>query len=314
MNAATATKPRAPRLSLGPCQYFWPRDRVERFYAEIADSPVDIVYLGETVCAKRRELRPDDWIGLGRELAAAGKEVVLSTFTVIEARSEMGVVRRLCGNGEFLIEANDVAAMQVLRELGLPFATGPSVNIYNTATLRHYHRLGLRRWVLPVELGREALGDILAEAGLDGLETEVFAYGYLPLAWSARCFTARYHDLPKDQCGLRCIDYPEGLAVHTREGDRFLTLNGIQTQSGLICDLLPVWREVVDAGADILRLSPTPNGTLESIRALRQAILGDGGALAARSAGTGPTCSGYWHADPGMLHARPLNRGAKPCH
>lgn len=301
MNMRAASGTPRPRLSLGPCQYFWPRDRVERFYAEIADSPVDIVYLGETVCAKRRELRPGDWIALGRELAAAGKEVVLSTFTVIEARSEMGVVRRLCGNGEFMVEANDVAAMQILHELGVPFATGPSVNIYNAATLRHYHRLGLRRWVLPVELGRDALADILAETGIDGLETEVFAYGHLPLAWSARCFTARYHDLPKDQCGLRCIEHPAGLAVHTREGERFLTVNGIQTQSGLVCDLLPLWREVVDAGADILRLSPMPDGTPAQIDALHRAIAGDAAALAARSRIHGPACSGYWHGDPGML-------------
>lgn len=305
MNSATSTSSKTPRLSVGPCQYLWQRDSVEHFYAEIADSPVDIVYLGETVCAKRRELRTEDWIALGRELAAAGKEVVLSTFTVIEARSEMGVVRRLCENGEFMVEANDVAAVRVLRELGLPFATGPSVNIYNGATLRHYHRLGLRRWVLPVELGREALKDIRAEAKPADVETEVFAYGHLPLAWSPRCFAARYHDRPREQCGLLCIDYPTGVAVDTREGDRFLNLNGIQVESGLICDLLPVWRDVVDAGADILRLSPMPQGTLESIHALRRAILGDGTALAARSENPGPICNGYWYADPGMVRARP---------
>jgi O2-independent ubiquinone biosynthesis protein UbiV len=289
-----------PRLALGPCQYFWPRGNVERFYRDIADSPVDIVYLGETVCAKRRELRPDDWIALGREMAAAGKEVVLSTLTLIEARSEMGVVRRLCSNGEFMVEANDVAAMQILHELALPFTTGPSVNIYNAQTLRHYHRLGLRRWVLPIELGREALQSILDEANLPEVETEVFAYGHLPLAWSARCFTARYHDLPKDQCGLRCIENPAGLAVHSREGERFLTLNGIQTQSGLVCDLLNAWREIVAAGAGILRISPMPTGTLAQIEALRRAFDGDDLALAARPEGQEPTCSGYWYGEPGM--------------
>ncbi len=292
--------PESPKLALGPCQYFWPRAEVERFYAEVAESPVDIVYLGETVCAKRRELRPEDWLALARELANAGKEVVLSTLTLIEARSEMGVVRRLCDNGEFMVEANDMAAVQLLHERGLPFITGPSVNIYNAATLARYHSLGLRRWVMPVELDRDALVAILAGTELPDLETEVLAHGRLPLAWSARCFTARYHDLPKDQCGLRCIEAPEGLAVHTREGERFLTINGIQTQSGHICNLLPAWRELVDAGADILRLSPLPTGTAARLEAVREAFRGNDAALAAINAQQPETCNGYWYGQPGM--------------
>ena len=39
------------------------------------------------------------------------------------------------------------------------------------------------------------------------IETEVMVHGYIPLALSARCFTARALDLPKDQCKRKCIDY-----------------------------------------------------------------------------------------------------------
>jgi collagenase-like PrtC family protease len=53
------------------------------FYAELADSPADTVVLGESVCARRRELRLDDWLALGRELAAAGKQVVLATQALV---------------------------------------------------------------------------------------------------------------------------------------------------------------------------------------------------------------------------------------
>ena len=59
------------KLSLGPLQYFWPRERTLAFYREAAAWPVDIVYLGETVCSKRRELRTAEWIALAEELAAA---------------------------------------------------------------------------------------------------------------------------------------------------------------------------------------------------------------------------------------------------
>lgn len=307
LQAPGSPAPGTPRLALGPCQYFWPRPQIEQFYQEVADSPADIVYLGETVCSKRRELRPDDWIGIGRELTQTGKEVVLSTLTLLEARSEMGVVRRLCANGEFQVEANDVAAIKILHDAGLTFCTGPSVNIYNAATLRHYYRLGLRRWVLPVELGRETLSAILAEAQFEqtehhGLETEVFTHGYLPLAWSARCFTARYHDLPKDQCQLRCLDYPSGLKVDTREGERFLNLNGIQTQSGRCCDLVSIWPQLVAAGADILRFSPLPEGTLQRLHALHQAMTIPSADSTSALGEEPDSCTGYWFGDPGMVH------------
>ncbi|RMG34505.1 MAG: U32 family peptidase, partial [Gammaproteobacteria bacterium] len=88
-----------PRLSLGPVLYYWSRDDLFRFYEQVADIPVDTVYLGETVCPKRRSLRLDDWLAIGEALADAGKEVVLSSLALIEAESDLKYLRRLCGNG-----------------------------------------------------------------------------------------------------------------------------------------------------------------------------------------------------------------------
>jgi len=53
-----------PKLSLGPVLYYWPRETLLEFYARIAASPVDIVYLGETVCSKRRVLNYSEWLEL----------------------------------------------------------------------------------------------------------------------------------------------------------------------------------------------------------------------------------------------------------
>jgi collagenase-like PrtC family protease len=92
--------------------------------------------------------------------------------------------------------------------------------------------LGIKRWVIPMEMGQSDL-QLLQQGRPEGLQTEVFAYGRMPLAFSARCFTARHYNLPKDDCQFRCIDHADGLQMRTREGEEFLVLNGIQTQSGL---------------------------------------------------------------------------------
>jgi collagenase-like PrtC family protease len=108
-----------------------------------------------------------------------------------------------------MVEANDVAAVQILSKAGKPFVTGPSVNIYNQRSLSLLARKGLKRWVLPVELSLETLKALQAQRPED-VETEMFALGRLPLAWSARCYTARSHNLPKDDCRFVCMDYPDG--------------------------------------------------------------------------------------------------------
>ena len=107
------------RLSLGPLQYFWPRERVLAFYREAATWPLDVIYLGETVCSKRRELTTRDWIALAHELADDSREVVLSSMALLEAESELASLRRLVENGRCRVEANDLAAVQLLRERGL---------------------------------------------------------------------------------------------------------------------------------------------------------------------------------------------------
>ncbi|MEK7757995.1 MAG: U32 family peptidase, partial [Pseudomonadota bacterium] len=114
------------KLSLGPILYYWERERVLDFYAQAAGWPVDIVYLGEAVCSKRRALRPDDWLEIAGSLAQAGKEVVLTTLALIEAESELGALRRAVANGRFPIEANDTAALNMLSTAqGMRFVAGP---------------------------------------------------------------------------------------------------------------------------------------------------------------------------------------------
>jgi len=252
------------KLSIGPIQYFWDRQRVLDFYQRVADSAVDIVYLGEVICSKRRLITAEDWVSIGTELRQSGKEVILSTLTLLEAASETAALKKLCKNESFMVEANDISAVQLLSTRGKSFVTGPSFNIYNGRSLKLLAAKGLKRWVLPVELGLETLRDLQAQRP-EGVETEVFALGRLPLAYSARCYTARSHNLPKDDCQFKCIDYPDGRILETREDQEFLILNGTQTQSALTHQALTQLPELAALGVDVLRISPQRSGTLRII-------------------------------------------------
>lgn len=292
------------QLSLGAIQYLWPRQTVEDFYQLQVNSPVDIIYLGETVCAKRRFLKVSEWIDLAKELATSGKQVVLSTLTLTEAKSDLAGVKRLCHNGDFLVEASDMGAVQLMAEQSLPFVGGPSLNIYNAQTLKLLHKQGLMRWVMPVELSAETLIDILADADAmgigDKIETEVFSFGRLPLAYSARCFTARFRNLAKDDCQLVCQDYPEGLAMDSQEGQVLFTINGIQTQSGRVQDLLPYWQQMQQMGVDIMRLSPQPHFMNDIIERYAQVIQGQSMNTDIEAWLSAPACDGYWRGQSGM--------------
>ncbi|MDR7099018.1 collagenase-like PrtC family protease [Lysobacter niabensis] len=285
------------KLSLGPLQYFWPRERTFAFYRAAAQWPLDIVYLGETVCSKRRELRTRDWLALARELTEAGKEVVLSSLALIEAESELGALVRLVDQGGTWIEANDLSAVQLCRERGVPFVAGPTLNIYNHHALAMLVADGLRRWVPGVEQGKDLIADIRAavlEAASAMPELEVIALGRLPLAYSARCFTARALDLAKDECGFRCIKHPDGLPLATREGTPFLRINGIQVQGEDVVDLGPEMPALRALGVDVLRIYPRFEGTPEAIAHYD---------LARRSPTPPPAIAarnGYWHGEAGM--------------
>lgn len=291
------------RLSLGPLLYLWSKQAVETFYQQALESPLDIIYLGETVCAKRRNLKPADWIALARELAQSGKQVVLSTLALIEAGSDMSGVKRLCNNGELLVEANEMGAVQLMAEQKLPFVAGPGLNIYNAYSLKRLHNSGLVRWVMPVELGAKTLSDILTDAqtlGIaDQIETEVFCYGRLPLAYSARCFTARYRNIPKDACEFVCADYPEGLAMDSQEGEALFSINGIQTQSGRVQHLLPHWQQLQAVGVDIMRLSPQVDHMPDIIQDYYQTIHAEPG-VEAQAYLNAELCDGYWRGESGM--------------
>ncbi len=288
--------PQPFRISVGPLLYYWPRQRTLAFYAELADSAADILYIGETVCSRRHELRADDWLDLARDLAASGKEVVLSGRTLIETGAEASALRRLCEQTDFMVEAGEAGALRHLD--GRPFVAGPHMNAYHGGTLEWLAARGAVRFVAPLEMHVNTLARLLDERPA-GLQAEVMVWGRMALAFSARCFTARHFRLKKDDCGFRCIEHPDGLDMRTRESREFLAINGIQVQSAACLDLLDQAARLADMGAEVLRVSPQSSGTLAAIGALDAVRGGRAQGTVSPPAGIG-RCNGYFHGQSGI--------------
>lgn len=288
------------KYALGPVLWYWPTEKLSDFYQAAAASSADIIYLGESVCSKRRATKFSAWLDIARQLSQSGKQVVFSTLALVQSPSELSEIKRYVDNGEFLIEANDLGTVNLAAEQNLPFVAGHALNCYNAVTLKLLLKQGMTRWCMPVELSRDWLTNILRQCDELGIrqqfEVEVMAYGHLPLALSARCFTARSENRAKDECETCCINYPQGRRVLSQENQQVFVLNGIQTMSGY-CYNLGNDLASMSGLVDIVRLSPEDQQTLSVIDRFRANENGSSPLMVAQR----NDCNGYWRNLAGLV-------------
>ena len=240
-------------LAIGPLLFNWAPQRVEAFYARIADeAPVATVYLGEVVCGKRQPLLQHALARSAERLEDAGKTVIWSTLALPATPRERRLAVNLIGDPDHLIEAGDMSA--IWSRAPAPFVAGPLLNVYSAPAAAELMRLGCVRLCANIELPLSSITEI-ARACPD-LTLELFAFGRLPLALSSRCAQARMEGLHRDACRYVCDRHPDGMDVATVEGQAFLAVNGLQTLSHG-CQLVDVSVETLTtAGISALRLSP----------------------------------------------------------
>jgi collagenase-like PrtC family protease len=258
-----------PALSLGPVYFLWDGPKWRDFYFRIADeAAVEHVTLGETVCSKRQHFSEPHIAEVVERLEAAGKRVTLSSLAMVTLPRESRHVRDLIADSIHPIEANDLSALGLLK--GRPHAIGPLVNVYNAATARLLAARGAQNICLPPELPAASIHPMLA--AMPDFSFEIFAFGRMPLAISARCAHARSKGLTKDNCQFVCGEEPDGLPLRTLDRQSFLVLNGVQTMSNscvvLVDDLAPL----VEAGLSRIRLSPQDCDMVE-VAGLYRALL-----------------------------------------
>ena len=286
------------KLSLGPLQYFWPRERMLAFYRDVATWPVDVVYLGETVCSKRRELGTRDWIALADDLAGSGKQIVLSSLALIEAESELGALRRQIDRGAYWIEANDLSAVQLCRE----------------------RRNALRRRAIAERLQPSGAG------AADGRRIAALGAGRrtgpradrrtarragAPTGWRCRnskCWRGagcrwrgRHAASPRARwMSARTIAASAASTIPTAcrwrraTADALLRINGIQVQGEEVTDLAPEMPALRALGVDLLRIQPQAEGMDDVLRHFQRAL---GSPTPVPHFGHR---NGYWHGEPGM--------------
>ncbi len=259
------------QLTLGPVLYNWKPEEWRDFYFRIADeAPVDNVVVGEVVCSKRQPFLEPHIPAVVERLAGAGKTVLMGSLTLMSLPRERKAMAELAGDNSFPMEVNDLTCLGMLG--GRPHAIGPFVNIYNEATAGYFAARGATRICLPPELPLSAIRAIARSQ--PEVTFEVFAFGRVPLAISARCYHARLNKLSKDNCKFVCDQDPDGLAVTTLDDEPFLAMNGVQTLSYTCASLLGDIDKLKDAGARSLRLSPQQCDMVAVIKLFRNVVDG----------------------------------------
>jgi collagenase-like PrtC family protease/predicted lipid carrier protein YhbT len=253
------------RISVGPTPSHWGVETIENFYRELAKSPVDFVYLGETACAERSCFSPDLLRTLNRRLTDAGKHVYASSLNLVTDQEQYRIFEetaRTIGR----IEINSPAFLGLAEQY--PAVSGVFINVYNSVAANALADCGLERIVLPCELDFES---ILSVTTRGRATVEVVVHGHVPIAIAPTCQTARALGRNGNGCGMICQDFPDGMLLEA-DGQVLFRIDGPRTLSAKTCCLVEYLPQLDAAGVDTIRILPQSSGTADTLRIYRDVL------------------------------------------
>lgn len=261
----------AKQLTIGPVLFNWAPEVWRDFHFRIADeAPVDAVYVGEVVCAKRAPFIEPHFEAVLERLRRGGKRVVVSLLAQVASRVDRRLASGMAAMENVMLEVNDASALAVAA--GKPHAAGPFLNVYNEDTLCFLAHRGAEIFCLPAELPAQSVQAMCDAAAKHNAAIEMSVFGRMPLALSARCYHARAHGLTKDGCQFVCEKDPDGMVLETLDGVPFLAINGIQTLSNKYLNLLPELDRLAAMGVTRFRLSPDSRDMVQTARLFREVL------------------------------------------
>jgi collagenase-like PrtC family protease len=249
------------KLSVGPLSGHFDSKTVAGFYAEVSNCPqIDRAYAGELFCAKR-QIPIKTYLESVNLLRQSGKEAVFSTFALPAGDTDFDSLVPYIEAVD-TVEINNFGYVSWLKEHfpAKRFVAGPICNLYNQIDLAIIEGWGAAEASLRVDLLPVTIESMVKS---NVMPVEVFLYGRPPIAFSWRCYAARFAGIDAAACGLVC-----------RSQDN-LVLNNLEEEAGFIVDgpavlpgktLAPLTEalQYVAAGAQMGRFWLNP-GEVESV-------------------------------------------------
>ncbi|MRS11936.1 MAG: hypothetical protein EG823_02540 [Actinobacteria bacterium] len=277
------------KLSLAPLSGRCGPEAIADFYREAAECPdVDRVYIGELFCAKRL-IPMRTFEQAVRVLEDAGKQVVFSTLAMPFGEADYESAAPYV-EGVTTVEVNSLGFIPWMRERfgSKAITAGPLCSLYNRDDLEIVRDWGCTGVALNIALMPETVLDLCTNGAIPA---EVFLEGRPPLAFSWRCYAARFAGRPQKTCGYACREQ-DGLTLQNLEGEPGFVVDGTAVLPGQIISTVDQALGYQNAGAAFGRLWVGP-GEIAAVASAYAALLhGDDSAEATRvsleSAAAGP--------------------------